>query len=546
MNNAKKVKVRVDAGKITGDLLHNWRYIGYDECNYTHTPEGKELIGKFGKLEDAPYYIRTHHLFCTGNCHGRYKWGSTNVYTEDDKGNPVYDWKVLDEINDIIINNNCKPFFELGFMPLDLADPSYSTSEYSWAKYGEYQRTGWSYPPKDYNKWYDLIYNVVKHCVDRYGRDEVLTWYWELWNEPDITYWRGTLDEFLKLYDYTEAAVHAALPEARLGGPATTGPLPGSKSLDYLEKFLDHCRNGINYYSGKKGTRLDYVTFHVKGGGFTFKINAPKETPSVKHFVEQVECGLDAVKKYGYEDLEIVLSEADPDGWAAGGRFDNTNMNFRNTEYYATYVASSYNKIFEIARERNMDVRPLAWAFLFPGERCFEGTRTFTTQGIDKPVFNLFRMYAKLGNKSLPFESSQKKDVRLFKDKFGTGEEPELDGIATVSDDGSIRILLYSHHDDWDVKAKFDVEVVVENLPFHEAAIRQYYLDATHSNAYAEWVNQGMPDWPSKEQYDAIKSRDDLELIEPLQAEQTPDGKVIIKCSHEAHAVSLIMIEKKE
>jgi len=245
--------------------------------------------------------------------------------------------------------------------------------------------------------------------VERYGQDEVLTWYWELWNEPDIIYWKGTLDEYLKLYDYTEAAVHAVLQDARLGGPATTGPLPGLKSLDYLDKFLDHCRNGVNYYSGKKGTRLDYITFHVKGGGFSFKINAPKETPSIKHFVEQVECGLDTVKKYGYEDLEIVLSEADPDGWAAGGRFDNANMNFRNTEYYATYVASTYHKIYEIARERNMDVRPLVWAFLFIGERCFEGTRTFTTQGIDKPVFNLFKMFAKLGNKYLPLHSSQKK-----------------------------------------------------------------------------------------------------------------------------------------
>ncbi|HML49190.1 MAG TPA: hypothetical protein PKE04_20820, partial [Clostridia bacterium] len=69
------------------------------------------------------YYMRCHHLLCTGIKHGFYKWGSTNVYTEDANGNPVYDFSLLDEMCDIWLQNNCKPFFEIGFMPCDLADP---------------------------------------------------------------------------------------------------------------------------------------------------------------------------------------------------------------------------------------------------------------------------------------------------------------------------------------------------------------------------------------------------------------------------------------
>jgi len=76
----KTVDITVSADKVVGEIKHNWRYIGYDECNYTHTPEGEELLAKFGKLEDAPYYFRTHHLLCNGNLHGTYKWGSTNIY----------------------------------------------------------------------------------------------------------------------------------------------------------------------------------------------------------------------------------------------------------------------------------------------------------------------------------------------------------------------------------------------------------------------------------------------------------------------------------
>ena len=545
METCSKVSVRVDAGKSAGELKHNWRYIGYDENNYTHTPEGEELIAKFGRLEDAPYYFRAHHMLCTGNLHGTYKWGSTNAYIEDEQGNPTYNWEVIDEILDTYLRNNSKPFFEIGFMPYHMVDPKYFEGMSEWAKYGEYRRLYWAYPPKDYRKWYDLVYNLVQHCVGKYGLEEVLTWYWELWNEPDIFYWKGTPEEFCKMYDYTEAAVHAVLKDARLGGPATTDPNPGSSSLKFLETFLDHCANGINNVTGQKGTRLDYVTFHTKGGGFPFHVNPSKKTPSVKKLVAQVKTGLEAMNKYGFGDRELVLSEADPDGWAAGGTLDNRNMNFRNTEYYASYVASGYNNIEKVARSMNADVRPLAWAFLFIAERCFEGTRAFTTQGIDKAIFNLFKLYAKTGNKALTFESSQEKDVLAYKDDFGTGEEPEVSGMASAADDDSIQVMVYSHHDDWDIEKEFDVELDISNISYsNEAVIRHYRIDKLHSNAYTEWIGQGKPKYPTKEQHAAIKARDGLELLEPASKVRLTAGKLSMKFKLPTHAISFIEIAR--
>lgn len=540
-----EVKIKVDAQKVTGELNHVWRYIGYDECNYTHTPEGEELIAKFGSLGDGPYYIRAHHLLCTGNMHGTYKWGSTNAYTEDADGNPIYYWEIIDEILDTYLRNNCKPFVELGFMPMDLVDMSSWADINEWNKFDNYKRRGWNCPPKDYNKWYDLVYNFVDHCVKRYGKEEVLAWYWELWNEPDIFYWSGTIEEFCKLYDYTEAAVHAALKEARLGGPATTGPAPGSNSLQFLEQFLEHCRTGENYYTKEKGTRLDYVTFHTKGGGFPFELNASKATPSTKSLVFQVETGLEAMKKHGFGDKEVVLSEADPDGWAAGGRFDNLNMNFRNTEYYASYVAAAYHNIDKLSKRMGMEVKPLAWAFMFVGERCFEGTRTFSTQGIDKAILNLFKMYAKMGSKALHFESSGEKDILSYKDNFGTGEEPVVSGMAAVNTDGSLQVMVYSHHDDWDIEKEFQVELSIENCLLGEnVIIKHYRIDKTHSNAYTEWVNQGKPNYPTKEQYEAIKSRDSLEHYEENKTVNVKDDKVTMEFSLSAHAVSFVEISK--
>ena len=400
----EQVSVRVDASKWTGKLEHTWNYIGYDECNYTHSPGGIELIKKFGQLE-KPYYMRAHHMLCTGILHAFYKWGSTNVYIEDENGNPIFNYDVIDEMMDIWLSNNCKPFFELGFMPRDLADPREAENgKFYQIAYGisEYQRVGWAMPPKDYQKWYDLIYYLVKHLVDRYGQKEVETWYFEMWNEPDIFYWKGTHEEFCKLYDYTEAAVHAALPTARFGGPATCGNMkPTDRASVFLDGFLNHIKNGKNHYSGETGTRIDFTTFHTKGGGYSFDTLAKKQIPSVKELLVNVDTQCSIIKKYGYDHLECVLSEADPDGWAAGGRYDNFNLNFRNTEYYASYVMSSYKNLYDLAEKLQMDIRPLAWAFMFEAERCFEGTRTFTTQGIDKAVFNLFKFFARMGTQKV-------------------------------------------------------------------------------------------------------------------------------------------------
>lgn len=539
----KKIDIEVDARKIIGKLNRNWRYIGYDECNYTQTPEGINLIGHFGALEERPYYIRMHHLFCTGNCLGAPKWGSTNIYSEDAEGNPVYHWEVLDEINDIILDNHCKPFFELGFLPMDMVDPVHFDGMEEWEKYNAYKTRFWAYPPKDYDKWYDLIYNLIRHCVDKYGQDEVTQWYWELWNEPDILYWKGTMEEYCKLYDYTEAAVHAVLPDARLGGPSTTSPLPGNNGQKFLEEFLIHCKRGQNYFSNRIGTRLDFVTFHVKGGAFSFKLNDRKAFPSTQYFAEQVKCGLETIRKNGFDKLEVVLSEADPDGWAAGGIYDNPNFNFRNTEYYPSFVAASYHIIRRIATDMNMDVRPLAWAFLFVSERCFEGTRTFATQGILKPIFNLFRIYAKLGNEVLSLKSSGELIASLPNKIEGS----LISGIATVSEDNSIQIMIFNHHDDWENKNENEVEIKVENLnPETFLKLTHYRVDENHSNAYLEWVKQGKPRYPSKDQYETIKSQDKLKIIETITLQTNQDGTLNIHFNMPVHAISLILLEKQD
>jgi len=546
-----KAHVHVDASDWQGELCHNWNYIGTDECNFIHEPEGEALLAAFGQFAEKPYYVRPHHLFCTGNCRGFLKWGSTNVYTEDKEGNPVYDFTTFDKIFDTILRTGCKPFVELGFMPFDLVDKSYAKYHGDeMGSYNEYKRIGWACPPKDYNRWRELISTVVRHLVERYGADEVKTWYFELWNEPDLTYyWKGSVEDFCKLYDYTVAGIEDVLPGARIGGPATTGPMPGSRSANFLDEFLNHCQKGKNYVTGETGTRLDFITFHVKGGGFPFSVRPEKGYPTVHSMVRQVACGLDIIEKNGYADLEIVLSEADPDGWAAGGMYDNINLFFRNTPYYASFVAASFHHIQQLAEARGADVRPLSWAFVFPGERCFEGTRAFQTQGIDKAIFNLFRMYALVGDRKIGFESSA---AANFKDCFESCngyEQPEVNGFAAMSGDNSIDILVYCHHDDmWDKKPGYQVALEITNVPFltDKVKVLHYRIDENHSNAYAVWKAIGRPDYPTPGQVERMKSRAGLEMLCPPQEMGLSNGTLSLNFDLPVSGVSLIRVQRVE
>ena len=140
--------------------------------------------------------MRVHNLLMFGDRTHALKWGSTNVYTEDASGKPIYDWKILDQIVDAYMARKMKPFVQLGFMPEALSSsPPGMPYRHFWRpdERNSPLFTGWTYAPKDYRKWEELCYQVTRHFVERYGRQEVERWWFELWNEPDIGYWSGSV-----------------------------------------------------------------------------------------------------------------------------------------------------------------------------------------------------------------------------------------------------------------------------------------------------------------------------------------------------------------
>ena len=236
--------IRVDCSKKLGKLDRVWHSIGYDEINWTYTPIGKDIYRQIKELGDGPYYIRNHNAFTSGNGLSSPAWGSTNCYREDEKGNSIYDWTIIDRVYDTFVEHNCKPIIELGFMPHHIS-----------AQSTKGPKNSWRYPPKDYEKWKELCRRFVSHLIDRYGKAEVRTWYFAVWNEPDVSYWMPELDneskekvdEYCKLYDYAAAGILSTDSELKFGGPELAYSIP------FLEGFLEHCAKGKNYVTGNKG-----------------------------------------------------------------------------------------------------------------------------------------------------------------------------------------------------------------------------------------------------------------------------------------------------
>ena len=347
------VTIRVDTAKTIGPMDPFWAWFGHDEPNYTYTPNGHKLLSQLQQLSPVPVFMRVHNLLTSGDGTHALKWGSTNVYTEDAGGNPVYDWTVLDRIVDSYITRGMKPFVQLGFMPEALSSaPPGMPYRHFWKPGDPYNDiyTGWTYAPKDYRKWEALCYEVTRHFVDKYGRAEVESWWFELWNEPDIPYWSGSVgrsekddplaaqkaqtrrDEFNKLYDFTVEGVRRALPTAKIGGPEVTGGAQGM-----LRTFLKHTSEGTNYATGKVGTPLDLITFHAKGRP-TFvdgrvRMGVANQLQDIdRHFAVVTEFPM-------YAKTPIVIGESDPEGCAACGVRHYPHNGYRNGTMFPTYTA---------------------------------------------------------------------------------------------------------------------------------------------------------------------------------------------------------------
>jgi xylan 1,4-beta-xylosidase len=516
------VSIQVHAGQSIGAYTPIWNYFGADEPNFLYAPNGRKLLGELSALSPVPVYFRPHNLFTTGNGEGSLKWGSTNVYTERPDGTPVYDFTITDRIFDTLTAAHVRPLVEIGFMPQALSTHP-EPYRHSFPRGDIF--TGWTYPPKDEARWSKLVETYTAHLRERYGR-QTDTWLWEVWNEPDIGYWHGTAAEYDRLYDLTAAAIRRVLPQARIGGPEATGI--SDRSEAFLRQFLDHCAHGVNAATGATGAPLDFISYHPKGkptfvDGHAAGVPDDRSSPpgwvvmSVATQLRAVERGMQVIASYPeWKHTPILLGESDPEGCAA---CQGSQNGYRNGPLYGASVAEATLRTYELARQYGVTVEgSVTWAFEFEDQPAFTGFRELATNGIDKPVLNVFRMLGMLGARKpgaewIATESSAALPLAGLLEHGVTGPA-DVNAVATRNG-GEIDVLLWNYHDADLPAPPTEIQLAVDRLHGKTVRAAEFRMDETHSNAYRVWQQMVSPAHPGTEQAAQLEKAGALEQSVP-------------------------------
>ena len=542
------VAIRVDTAARKGAMTPIWAWFGHDEPNYTYTPNGRKLLSALAAAANpVPVYMRVHNLLTTGDGTPALKWGSTNAYTEDAGGRPVYDWTIVDRIIDSYVERKMKPLVQLGFMPEALSSaPPGTPYRHFWKPGDSYNDiyTGWSYPPKDYAKWSELCYQLTRHLVEKYGRQEVDSWWFEVWNEPDIGYWRGTQastkqQEFHTLYDFAASGVKRALPTAKIGGPEVTGP-SSANAQQWLRGFLDHTRRGTNGATGQIGAPLDLITFHAKGSP-SFQSDGHVRM-GVANQLRSIDAAFNVIKVFPeYARTPIVIGESDPEGCAACGVTHYPQNGYRNGTMFSSYTAEQITRTYQLADLHGVNlIGAVSWAFLFEDQPYFDGFRDLATNGIDKPVLNVFRMLGKMSGDRVSAESAAALSLESVRDA-GVRAAPDISALASRAA-RSASALVFNYHDDDLPAADTTIDLTIDGLPNGRATIRHYRVDATHSNSYERWKAMGSPQSPTASQYAELERAGQLDELHPARSVTIANGRIVESFELPRQGVSLVHV----
>jgi xylan 1,4-beta-xylosidase len=309
-------------------------------------------------------YVRFHSIF----------QDEVGLYDEDASGKPVYNFSYVDQIYDGVLANKVRPFIELSFMPKKLAaDPN--ALHAFWYK----QNVA---PPKDWDKWGQLIEAFTRHLVDRYGIDEVSHWYFEVWNEPNLDFWAGNpkLDTYYQLYDQAALAVKRVSPRLKIGGPATA-------QAAWADTFLAHTR--------EKNIPVDFVSTHVYGNDKAEDVFNSHEKISRNDMVcRSVKKVHDQIVASPYPQIPLIWSEFN-------AAYDNQS-NVTDSAYMGPYLANtirecdgltemmSYWTFSDVFEEQGVVKTPFYGGFGLLAER-----------DIPKASFNDFALLHRLGDTRL-------------------------------------------------------------------------------------------------------------------------------------------------
>lgn len=493
-------EISINAKRIKGPMNTMYKTcIGAGRANEGLRADWQQQLATTKKECDFKY-IRMHGLLCD----------DMGVYREDRLGNPEYNFQYVDVLFDYLLSIGVKPFVELGFMPSALA--SGNQTIFWWR--------GNTTPPKDYNKWEALVKNLTLHFTERYGAEEVKTWYFEVWNEPNLSgFWAGSQDEYFKLYRYAVKAVKEVNPSYKVGGPATAGAAwvpemisfcsTNNVPIDFISTHTYGVRQGYLDEYGTSGTILDTSKYVVSGD----VINSRKQIKSSK--IPNLELH--------YTEWSSSYTPADPlhDSYHSASfilqKLKQVGSNANSMSYWV------FTDIFEEAGPRFTP---------FHG-----GFGLMNYQGIKKPAYYAFSFLNKLGSVELECADSLS---WACKDDKG-GYQVLLWDFTNRKDSSNNQVYYIK---DLPSKDKGNAAITLTNIPEGEYQMELYAIGYKCNDAYTTYLSLGSPKQLTKQQVAHIKAQNDGSPKEKKRIKIGKSGVFTKQVKVRENDVMLILLKK--
>jgi xylan 1,4-beta-xylosidase len=402
-------------------------------------------------------YVRFHAIF----------HDEVGIYSEDGQGHPTYNFSYLDQIYDGLLADGVKPFVEISFMPKQLAaKPILHTFWY---------KPNVS-PPKDWQKWDDLVTAFTNHLIDRYGIDEVASWYFEVWNEPNIDFWAGAPKQvtYWQLYDHTAGAIKKGNARLRVGGPATA-------QAAWVDVFIKHC--------AENNVPLDFVSSHVYGNDRAQDVfGTNEEIPRNKMVCRSVKKVHDQIQASTMPKLPLIWSEF--------------NASYKNEAavtdsiYMGPWLADTIRQCDGLA-----DIMSY-WAFsdVFEEEGVvktpfYGGYGLIAAGGIPKPAFQAFKLLHGLGNNRVTLDSDS--------------------ALLTRKENGSLVLAVWNYVPPGQAGSTKWITLRLKNTNARQALI--WRLDADHGDVRGAYEQLGTPRYPTQLELKELRVAAEMPAPETLE-----------------------------
>ncbi|MGI4734726.1 MAG: GH39 family glycosyl hydrolase [Janthinobacterium lividum] len=448
--------IRLDASKVKGMLPRGFDLcVGAGRANEGLRADWQQQLALTQK-ECGFRYLRFHGLLHE----------DMGGYSEDRAGNAVYNWQYIDKLYDYLLSIKVKPFVELSFMPSALRSTDQTIF---WWKANVS-------PPKSYPKWQAFITALVQHWEARYGRKELESWYFEVWNEPNYpAFFAGTQADYFKLYAATAQAVKAVSPTYRVGGPASSG-------TGWIDETLAYC--------AQNKVPLDFISTHDYGvteGGLDEFGQGQQKLGDPNAIARHVAAVRAKIKASAYPQLELHFTEwstsyspRDPvhDAYQSAAYVLNT---LKHTEQAATSM--SYWTFTDIFEEAGPPPTP------FHG-----GFGLLNLQGIKKPTYFAYKYLRELGATEL-----QNTDPASWATKDARGNVQVLLWNFTPPALGAETNQGYFRREHPAAAAE-TVQLALKSLPPGTYRLDTYCVGYRQNDAYSAYLQLGRPTYLSPAQ----------------------------------------------